>query len=73
VGRRQRAAVTVSALHDVAMTGRTRGLRYEHAEGLCLQQAQRDLRDLVSADILESVAGLARATTAKVPASRSQR
>jgi len=45
----------VSALHDVAMTGRARRLRYEHAEGLSLQQAQRDLRDLVSADILESV------------------
>lgn len=45
----------VSALHDVAMTGRVRRLRYEHAEGLSLQQAQRDLRDLVAADILNSV------------------
>jgi fido (protein-threonine AMPylation protein) len=27
----------VSALHDVAMTGRARRLRYEHAEGLSLQ------------------------------------
>jgi hypothetical protein len=45
----------VSALHDVAMTGRARRLRYEHAEGLSLQQAQRDLRDLVSAAILEPV------------------
>jgi Fic family protein len=45
----------VSALHDVAMTGRVRRLRYEHAEGLSLQQAQRDLRDLVSTDVLESV------------------
>jgi Fic family protein len=45
----------VSALHDVAMTGRVRRLRYEHAEGLSLQQAQRDLRDLVSAGYLESV------------------
>ena len=45
----------VTALHDVAMTGRVRRLRYEHAEGLSLQQAQRDLRDLVSADILGSV------------------
>jgi Fic family protein len=45
----------VSALHDVAMTGRVRRLSYEHAEGLNLQQAQRDLRDLVSAEILESV------------------
>jgi hypothetical protein len=45
----------VSALHDVAMTGRARRLRYEHAEGLSLQQAQRDLRDLVSTGILEPV------------------
>jgi Fic family protein len=45
----------VSALHDVAMTGRVRRLRYEHAEGLNLQQAQRDLRDLVSLDVLEPV------------------
>ena len=45
----------VSALHDVAMTGRVRRLRYEHAEGLSLQQAQRDLRDLVSTGVLESV------------------
>jgi hypothetical protein len=45
----------VSALYDVAMIGRARRLRYEHAEGLSLQQAQRDLRDLVSADILEPV------------------
>jgi hypothetical protein len=41
-----------SALHDVAMTSRVRRLRYEHAEGLSLQQAQRDLRDLVSAELL---------------------
>jgi Fic family protein len=45
----------VTALHDVAMTGRVRRLRYEHEEGLSLQQAQRDLRDLVSAGVLESV------------------
>lgn len=45
----------VSALHDVAMTGRVRRLRYEQAEGLSLQQAQRDLRDLVSAGVLTSV------------------
>jgi hypothetical protein len=38
----------VSALHDAAMTGRVRRLRYEHAERLSLQQAQRDPRDLVS-------------------------
>ncbi|MFF4237035.1 Fic family protein [Actinomadura geliboluensis] len=46
---------TVSALHDVAMSGRVRRLRYEHAEGLSLQQAQRDLRDLVAAEILAPV------------------
>jgi Fic family protein len=46
---------TVSALHDVAMAGRVRRSRYEHAEGLSLQQAQRDLRDLVTAQILEPV------------------
>ena len=45
----------VSALHDVAMEGRVRRSRYEHAEGLSLQQAQRDLRDLVSAQVLEPV------------------
>jgi Fic family protein len=45
----------VSALHDVAMTGRVRRLHYEHAEGLSLQQAQRDLRDLVAQGLLSSV------------------
>ncbi|WP_018351615.1 Fic family protein [Longispora albida] len=45
----------VSALHDVAMSGRVRRSRYEHAEGLSTQQAQRDLRDLVTAGVLESV------------------
>lgn len=45
----------VSALHDVAMSGRVRRTRYEQAEGLSLQQAQRDLRDLVSLGVLESV------------------
>ncbi|MFL6056107.1 MAG: Fic family protein [Actinoallomurus sp.] len=45
----------VSALHDVAMTGRVRRLRYEHAEGLSLQQAQRDLRELVASGVLTSV------------------
>jgi Fic family protein len=45
----------VSALYDVAMTGRVRRSRYEQAEGLSLQQAQRDLRDLVSAQLLEPV------------------
>lgn len=45
----------ISALHDVAMSGRVRRLRYEHTEGLSLQQAQRDLRDLVSAEVLAPV------------------
>jgi Fic family protein len=45
----------VSAMHEVAMTGRVRRLRYEHAEGLSVQQAQRDLRDLTAAGVLESV------------------
>lgn len=45
----------VSALHDVAMSGRVRRSRYEQAEALSLQQAQRDLRDLVTARILRPV------------------
>jgi len=45
----------VSALHDVAMTGRVRRQHYEHAEGLSLQQAQRDLRELVTAQVLAPV------------------
>ncbi|WP_282778077.1 Fic family protein [Nocardia sp. CC201C] len=45
----------VSALHDVAMSGRARRTRYEQAEGLSLQQAQRDLRDLVTLEVLEPV------------------
>jgi Fic family protein len=45
----------VTALHDVAMAGRVRRSRYEHAEGLSLQQAQRDLRDLTTAQVLVPV------------------
>jgi Fic family protein len=45
----------VSALHDVAVVGRIRRARYEQAEGLTLQQAQRDLRDLTAAGLLASV------------------
>ncbi|MEU4242683.1 Fic family protein [Actinoplanes sp. NPDC026619] len=45
----------ISALHDVAVVGRIRRARYEQAEGLTLQQAQRDLRDLAAAGLLESV------------------
>jgi hypothetical protein len=46
---------TVTALHDVAMAQRVRRSRYQHAEALSLQQAQRDLRDLTAADVLEPV------------------
>lgn len=45
----------ISALHDVAMSGRVRRTRYEQSEGLSLQQAQRDLRDLVALRVLEPV------------------
>lgn len=45
----------VTALHDVAMTGRVRRFRYENAENLSVQQAQRDLRDLVAVQILQAV------------------
>lgn len=45
----------LAALHDVAMAGRVRRSRYEQSEGLSRQQAQRDLRDLVTAGVLESV------------------
>ncbi|NMO51479.1 Fic family protein [Actinoplanes sp. TBRC 11911] len=45
----------VSALHDVALAGRVRRSRYEQAEGLTLQQAQRDLRDLAAAGVLATV------------------
>jgi Fic family protein len=45
----------VAALHDVAMTGRVRRSRYEQAESLSVQQAQRDLRDLVSSGVLQPV------------------
>jgi Fic family protein len=46
---------TVSALYEAAAAGRVRRARYEHDEDLSLQQAQRDLRDLVADDILEPV------------------
>jgi len=54
------------------MTGRARRLRYEHAEGLSLQQAQRDLRDLASADILEPVGRTRARYYQEGPASRRQ-
>lgn len=46
---------TISALYEAAAAGRVRRARYEHAEELSLQQAQRDLRDLVTAGILAPV------------------
>ena len=46
---------TISALYEAAAAGRVRRARYEHAEDLSLQQAQRDLRDLVTAGILAPV------------------
>lgn len=45
----------VTALHDIAMAGRVRRSRYEQSEGLNRQQAQRDLRDLVTAQLLQPV------------------
>ena len=46
---------TISALYEAAASGRVRRARYEHAEDLSLQSAQRDLRDLVTAGILAPV------------------
>ncbi len=45
----------ISALHDVAVHGRIRRARYEQAENLRVQQAQRDLRDLTTAGLLVPV------------------
>jgi hypothetical protein len=45
----------VTALHDVAMAGRVRRSRYERAEGISTQQAQRDLRDLAAAQVVRAV------------------
>ncbi len=42
----------MSALHNVAVAGRVRRARYERAEGLTPRQAQRDLRELVTAGLL---------------------
>jgi len=46
---------TISALYEAAAAGRVRRARFEHSEDLSLQQAQRDLRDLVTAGILAPV------------------
>ncbi|GIE79023.1 cell division protein Fic [Actinoplanes philippinensis] len=45
----------VSALHDVAVHRRLRRAHYEQAESLTLQQAQRDLKTLAAAGLLEPV------------------
>ncbi|MEU8657278.1 hypothetical protein [Actinoplanes philippinensis] len=45
----------VSALHDVAMHRRLRRAHYEQAESLTLQQAQRDLKTLAAAGLLDPV------------------
>ena len=45
----------ITALHDVAVVDRVRRARYEKAENLTLQQAQRDLRDLTAAGLLVPV------------------
>lgn len=45
----------VSASHEVAIAGRVRRSRYEQAEGLSVQLAQRDLRDLATTRILAPV------------------
>ncbi|MFD8998170.1 Fic family protein [Streptomyces abikoensis] len=45
----------VTALHEVAMTGRVRRSRYEKAEGLNTQQATRDMQALTRAGLLTPV------------------
>ncbi|WP_435177452.1 Fic family protein [Actinacidiphila sp. bgisy145] len=45
----------VSALHEVAITGRVRRSRYEKSEGLNSQQATRDMQALVRSGILAAV------------------
>lgn len=45
----------VTALHEVAMTGRVRRSRYEKAEGLTNQQATRDVQALTRAGLLTPV------------------
>jgi Fic family protein len=45
----------VTALHDVAVSGRVRRARYQRAENLSNQQAVRDIRALTEAGLLESV------------------
>ncbi|MGW0564388.1 Fic family protein [Streptomyces sp. NPDC003016] len=45
----------ITALHEVAMTGRVRRFRYEKAEGISEQQAQRDMQHLMRRDLLTPV------------------
>ncbi|MFF4455145.1 Fic family protein [Streptomyces goshikiensis] len=45
----------VTALHEVAMTGRVRRSRYERAEAINTQQASRDLQALTKAGVLTAV------------------
>ncbi|MEU2871034.1 Fic family protein [Streptomyces olivoreticuli] len=45
----------VTALHEVAMTGRVRRSRYEKAEGINTQQATRDMQALTKAGLLTAV------------------
>ncbi|MFD8063323.1 Fic family protein [Streptomyces cyaneofuscatus] len=45
----------ITALHEVAMTGRVRRSRYEKAEGISEQQAQRDMQHLMCRDLLTPV------------------
>jgi len=45
----------ITALHEVAMTGRVRRSRHEKAEGISEQQAQRDMQHLMRRDLLTPV------------------
>ena len=45
----------ITALHEVAMTGRVRRSRYEKAEGLTNQQATRDIQALTRAGLLTPI------------------
>ncbi|MEU6483876.1 Fic family protein [Streptomyces sp. NPDC046887] len=56
--QRQTLGVTerqITALHEVAMTGRVRRSRYEKAEGISEQQAQRDMQHLMRGHLLTPV------------------
>ncbi|MER5632127.1 Fic family protein [Streptomyces nitrosporeus] len=45
----------ITALHEVAVTGRVRRSRYERAEGISEQQAQRDMRHLTRENLLTPI------------------